>query len=83
MKGTTVVAQELRVKRAGVGIGNFDVKGIPLVAKEFREDANANQKLCIALKNSEQIASPLRDWRRKERRSAMNIALPNLGEGLR
>ena len=29
--------------------GNFDVKRFPLVAKEFRADANANQKLCIAL----------------------------------
>jgi hypothetical protein len=51
----------IRIAKRGntkLAAGIFVVKGFPFVAKEFREDANANQKLCIALNNSEQIASP-------------------------
>jgi len=75
----------IRIAKRGntkLAAGIFVVKGFPFVTKEFREDANANQKLCIALNNSEQIALHPARLRRSERRSAMNLVLPNPGEGL-
>jgi hypothetical protein len=47
------IAHEKQGRRQAQAILAFGVKRFPLVAKEFRYDANANQKLCIALRTND------------------------------